>query len=533
MPEAVWTESTTFAPCSRGAYPAGGERLAPDPTMSTPLPISSPPRRPAARFGGRGRLAFAGMLVAVVMLCAAPAAQAWSAATSFRIVGHGWGHGIGMSQWGAYGYAKHGWTYKAILSHYYAGIAFEQRPNIDIRVRLRSGLKAVKITCPNAFTAVGTAKPLVIPAGRTATVTYSGSHYHVVAGDAKKDFSATVVTFAPSKGLLRTLTATDLGTTGAFRGVIRVMRSGGALMMVNKVPLESYLCGSVPHEVSASWPVEALKAQACAARAYVLRLRKPSEASTVWDVYCDVRSQAYAGKGIEKARTNAAVAATAGVTPTYKGNVILAVYFSCSGGHTENIEFGWPGATPLGYLKGVSDPYDYYGSLHDWGPLRRTAGQLAGPLGAKGSLRSVYTVQRGASPRIVKAAIIGSGGVKFMDGNELRMKLGLNSTWAAFTSMSISPAASNHATITAGSSLTLKGRIYPALSAGATVKLYYSYAGTTHSRVVTTTRVSESLGSGYTAKYSSYSTKVSPGQTTKDWFVAGAAKSPVTTITVK
>jgi hypothetical protein len=65
------------------------------------------------------------------------------------------------------------------------------------------------------------------------------------------------------------------------------------------------------------------------------------------------------------------------------------------------------------------------------------------------------------------------------------------------------------------------------------VKLYLSYGGKTHSRVVAATRTSESLGSGYTAKYSTYSTKVSPGQTTKYWFVAGAAKSPVTTITVK
>ena len=181
----------------------------------------------------------------------------------------------------------------------------------------------------------------------------------------------------------------------------------------------------------------------------------------------------------------------------------------------------------------MSDPYDYYGSLHDWGPLRRTARQLAGPLGAKGSLRSIYTVRRGTSPRIVKAAVIGSGGVKFMDGNELRMKLGMRSTWAVFTSMSISPAASNHVTIADGKALTLKCRIYPALPAGANVRLHSSYGGGSHSRVVATTRASESLGGGYTAKYSTYSTRVSPSQTTLFWFAAGKVKSPVTRITVK
>ena len=71
-------------------------------------------------------------LAAAAVLAGAAPAQARSAATLFTITGRGWGHGIGMSQWGAYGYAQHGWTYKAILKHYYTGIAFgtvRQRPH--------------------------------------------------------------------------------------------------------------------------------------------------------------------------------------------------------------------------------------------------------------------------------------------------------------------------------------------------------------------------------------------------------------------
>jgi stage II sporulation protein D len=290
------------------------------------------------------------------------------------------------------------------------------------------------------------------------------------------------------------------------------------------------LRGSVPHEVSASWPAEALKAQACAARAFALGSRKPSQS---WDVYCDVRSQAYVGVGIEDPRTDAAVAATAGVVPVYKGKPILAVYFSCSGGHTESIEDGWPGASPIPYLKGVDDPYDSYGSLHDWGPLRRTAAQLGGPLGVKGALRAVYTVARGSSPRIVKAALIGSGGVKYMDGNELRMKLGLNSTWAVFTSMSISPAPGDHARISPGGSLTLKGRIYPALAPGATVELMFSYDSKWRSRTITTTRATEKLSGGYTATYSQYSDSVSPAQTTRYYFSSGKAHTPTISVAVQ
>ena len=482
-----------------------------------------------ARLGRRGKLALAGALAALVLLVAAGPAGARSSESAFLINGHGWGHGIGMSQWGTYGYAKHGWAYKAILKHYYTGITFGDAANLDIRVRLRSGLSAAKVSCPRAYTATGTGSPLQIPAGATATTTYVNGSYRVVTGSVRKDFSSPV-TFTPSSGALRVLTTTDLGDTGPYRGVIRVVRSGGSLMMINSVLLESYLRGSVPHEVSPSWPIEALKAQACAARAFALGSRKPSQS---WDVYCDVRSQAYVGIGIEDPRTDAAVKATAGVVPTYKGKPILAVYFSCSGGHTENIEDGWPGAAPIPYLKGVNDPYDYYGSLHDWGPLRRTAAQLGGPLGAKGSLRAVYTVKRGSSPRIVKAALIGSGGVKFMDGNELRMKLGLNSTWAVFTSMSINPAPRDHASISPGGSLTLQGRIYPALAPGATVKLVYSYDGKWRSRSVTTRRASENLGGGYKATYSVYSEDISPAQTTKYYFSSGKAHTPTITVAVK
>ena len=208
-------------------------------------------------------------------------------------------------------------------------------------------------------------------------------------------------------------------------------------MMINNVPLESYLRGVVPHEVSPAWPTEALKTQACAARAFALGqppagqglgrlLRRPRPG---------LRGRRHRGRAHRRRRPRHGRR-----LPHYDGKPILATYFSCSGGQTENIELlVWGRAVP--YLKGVDDPYDSYGSLHDWGPLRRTPAQIGGPLGASGSLRAVYTVKRGASPRIVKAAIIGSGGTKYIDGGSLRIKLGLNSTWAIFTSMGISPAA--------------------------------------------------------------------------------------------
>jgi hypothetical protein len=113
------------------------------------------------------------------------------------------------------------------------------------------------------------------------------------------------------------------------------------------------------------------------------------------------------------------------------------------------------------------------------------------------------------------------------------MKLGLKSTWAQFTSMSISPAARDKVAIAPDEQLWLKGRIYPALAEGETLRLYFSDGDAWRSREVTTTVETEKLGSGYTAKYSAYSEGISPEQTTHYYFKAGKAVSPTTTVSVQ
>ena len=277
--------------------------------LTSPAPRVRIPRQAASP----RRLALAAALVLLALLVAAVPAAALSSQYAFTITGHGWGHGVGMSQWGAYGYAKHGWDYKDILKHYYTGISLSNVDNSVIRVNLRSGQSAIKLSCPNAYTVKGSGATWTIPGGTTATTTHTNSGYRVVAGSLRKTFTA-APHFKPTKGALRLITKTDLGDNGAYRGTVKVVYKGG-LMMINHVPLESYLRGVVPHEVSPSWPREALKAQACAARAFALGSKQPSKS---WDVYCDVRDQAYVGVGIEDSRTDAAVRETAGVCPTYK-----------------------------------------------------------------------------------------------------------------------------------------------------------------------------------------------------------------------
>jgi stage II sporulation protein D len=503
-----------------------------DPTRHSPWTSIRPAGRRRLRRGAAALATLASLAVIVL----APATPAWAATTNVTMVGRGWGHGIGMSQWGAYGYAKNDWAYKQILEHYYTGIKLGTVKNDVIRVRLRGGVGTVRLTCANPYRAAITGAQLVIPGGVTAVVSWVGGRYRVTAGGLAKTFSSPV-TFRPLSGQLKTLTPDDWGKTGKYRGLIRVVHSSAGFTIINKLPLESYLRGVVPYEMPASWPIEALKAQACAARAYAQRSRNPGEA---FDVYCTTRDQAYGGVRAEATQTNAATRASAGVVPTYRGAPIAAFYFSTSGGHTENVENVWQ-TSPIPYLKGVEDPYDTYSPLHFWpeNPVLHSTtwyedelGSFSGanPTGVKGSLRTIYVVKRGASPRIVKAALIGTNGMTFVSGASLRYKLGLRDTWVSFTSVSL---IADSSTVTYGAGTRLRGRIYPALEEGATVTLRYVRDGASGSLTVSTTRHTQDLGSGFTATYSTYAYTATPKSATTYYCQSGKGRSPKVALSVR
>ena len=348
MPEAVGTGPDRFAPLAQGAVSSKEEAHVPREPMITSQPTSA--SRAAVSRIRRSRLALAGVLALLALLLAASPAAALSTEYEFTVIGHGWGHGVGMSQWGAYGYAKHGWEYKAILKHYYTGIGFSTVADSTIRVNLRSGLSAVKVSCGHDYTVQGTGAATTIPGGTTATTTYTSLGYRVVAGSMRKTFTG-APTFTPTSGSLNLLTATDLGDTGLYRGTDPRPAQRRRTDDDQRCAARELPAGRRPARGPYEWPMEALKTQACAARAFALGSRQPDKA---WDVYCDVRDQAYVGVGIENPRTTAAVDQTAGVCPTYDGKPIVATYFSCSGGQTEDVKYVWGGDYP--YLKAVDDP---------------------------------------------------------------------------------------------------------------------------------------------------------------------------------
>jgi stage II sporulation protein D len=353
-------------------------------------------------------------------------------AARFTIRGAGFGHGVGMSQYGALGYAEHGAAYDEILRHYYSGTALGTTdPNRPVRVLLQS---TSTVRFSGAAQAGGTA---LVP-GRSYRARAAGGA--VVLSGARGKRIATVTGPLQVSGADGALAlggrAGNGRSNGRYRGMLE-LRPGllGGVDVVNVVDLEDYVRGVVAWESPSSWPIEALKAQAVAARTYAITTKR----SGTFDQYPDTRSQMYGGVAAETASTDAAVAATAGQVVTYAGEPVVTYFFSTSGGRTENVENTVLGTSPRPWLKSVADPYDAVSPRHVWKPvklsMRAAQGKLAGLV--KGSFRGIKVVRRGRSPRIVAADVIGSHGRTRVSGATLRARLGLFDTWAYFTSIGV------------------------------------------------------------------------------------------------
>jgi stage II sporulation protein D len=366
------------------------------------------------------------------LACAAAAPAAAEAATNYTIRGAGFGHGVGLSQYGAYGYAKHGTGYRDIVTHYYKGTRVASAGDRTMRVLLQSGRDTIWVT---GATKAG---PKKIDPERRYRATRDGIDRVVLrtAGGKKVATFEAPLQIASSSGSVVLQGAAQNGTSnGRYRGLIEIRPAlFGGMTAVNALPLDDYIQGVVPGEVPSLWPADALKAQAVAARSYSL---VTDAGGSIFDVYADTRSQMYKGMSSETERTNAAVAATNNEVVKYGDTIVTAFYFSTSGGRTENVENSFYGASPKPYLVSVDDPYDDASPKHRWrftytpAQLRRKLGKLV-----KGSkLRGIKVVKRGVSPRVVLADVVGSRGRTRVRGADLRRTLGLWDTWAYFVTM--------------------------------------------------------------------------------------------------
>jgi len=361
------------------------------------------------------------LLVSLLVLVAGSAAHGRTSAlaqpvpagaATFMVTGHGWGHGVGLSQYGAYGYAQKGVGYEKIVLHYFAGTELGAAPVSRVRVLLTSGASSLDI---------GSTADFKVRDGTGVVHTATAGNYTLKPALKLAVDGQTTARALPGP-LLFQPGAAALGLKHRYRGSIQIDVTAGKLRAINMVGLEQYLYGVVPSEMPFTWLPEALKAQAVVARSYALATRRTG----AFDLYPDTRSQVYLGIEHEKPSTNAAVNATAGQVVLYEGAVAKTFFFSTSGGRTASAEdvFG----EPVPYLVSVADPYDSISPHHDWGPLVFTGAKLAKVLKMKGRVVDLQP-ELNSSGRIKVLNVVGTKSTLALQGADLRRRLGLRSTW--------------------------------------------------------------------------------------------------------
>jgi len=215
-----------------------------------------------------------------------------------------------------------------------------------------------------------------------------------------------------------------------YRGVIDVFINPlGVPVAVNEVGLEDYLKSVVPSEMGPeAFPqIEALKAQAVAARSFAVR-ELDRNAVHGFDVYGDSRAQNYHGAVSEHHLSNQAVEATSGMIAVSGGKPILAMYSSTCGGKTEAYHNIFKGS-PIPYLSGgvdcddSSSPYHRWSNTIDVQKIQKSLDSFAGV----GRIRNLETLDKSPFGRTISMRFSGDKGEKELHGNDLRFALGLRS----------------------------------------------------------------------------------------------------------
>ena len=416
----------------------------------------------------RGPLFIALALVAGLVQVAPTRASA--AEVVVTIDGHGNGHGVGLSQWGAYGYAvDHGWSAGQILDHYYGNtVAGSVALDTTVAVRLqRLDEQQTAVVSPNGQLVVdgvagGPFRSVV------ARELVNGTYRIWARGDAQvcpsaaEDPSATGWTLlgdVPTQVEVRSVVDTsatadygDLpavcepsGTVRSYRGSIRAVNgTAGENRTVNVVPVEQYLRAVIAKEMSPSWAsagggagAQALQAQAVAARSYALAYRWYSYADV-----CDSTCQAYMGAAtrssvaagfvqVEYPSTDAAVIATAGVVRRVgdaSGPIAITMFSASNGGHSA------PGSGGLTPFPAVADEGDDTAANpnHSWTvTLTGTAISTAYP--AIGTFTGLTVLSRNGfgewGGRVTSMTVSGTTTSITVTGADFRTKLGLKDTW--------------------------------------------------------------------------------------------------------
>lgn len=361
----------------------------------------------------------------------------------FTVDGAGWGHGRGMSQYGAYGAAREGLSWKQILNFYYPHTTrVQQAAGAKIRVRITADTDDDLRVLPADGLVVkdkdGGSE--VLPTGsayRAWKVTRSGTGYRLSYLDAGGSWvtratalSSSTWTFSDPAEVVTVWVPG--GAHKELRGTASLVARGTGAVTVNRLSMEDYLKGVVPAEMPTSWSAAAVRAQAVAARSYAARLQSAAKAGTGYDI-CDTTScQVYRGYAstsgghrtvYETANGDAAVKATAGTVLQYGSKIVLTEFASSNGGATV--------ASDLDYQLAKLDPYDDVVASNRW-TRSVTAAAVAKAYPKAGTVLRLHVTERDGvgrwGGRVTSIDVVGSSSTVTATGTSFAGRLGLRSS---------------------------------------------------------------------------------------------------------
>ncbi|MFT3901399.1 MAG: SpoIID/LytB domain-containing protein [Gordonia sp. (in: high G+C Gram-positive bacteria)] len=348
-----------------------------------------------------------------------------TAGEDIRLDGHGLGHGRGMGQWGAFGYAKKGWPADRILRHYYGGTTAGKADKPEVSVILTK-IRGVDVRADAPMKVGGqTVAPgqAVRLSGSTATITSGCGGAPVKSVPLGANPFVDPVNPAPSRPANELLRL--CGNNAAYRGGLGLVDG----KVVNRLHVDDYVKGVIPRESLPKWAdqggAEALKAQAVAARTYALAALESGK-----KIDDTMNSQVYGGVSGEDPRTNAAADATAGQILLAGGKPAFTEFSASTGGHTAG-----------GNFPAVQDDGDAVSPAHRW---TATVGAASvGRAFGVGALKALEVVQANGlgqgHGRAIKVKATGSHGIKEVTGEEARSLLKLKSSWFTVAGQKVKP----------------------------------------------------------------------------------------------
>jgi stage II sporulation protein D (peptidoglycan lytic transglycosylase) len=291
--------------------------------------------------------------------------------------------------------------------------SFKKEKEENVRVLVVTGVQAINVDSTAMFEIRDDYGKNIFAKVQSAALTISGGNISLDG----KSLSSDRLVIVPLDGQWLNLNGTP------YRGELRIAKSSkGDMDVVNVLDVEAYLYGVVPKEMSPQWHLEALKAQAIAARTYVLYQKEKSK-DRDYDVIATTASQVYGGAGVESAMSNQAVDETKGRVLLYDGQLALTYFHANSGGMTEEARRLWGADVP--YLRAVRDDYSVKAPGCLW-KLSLNMDKIRSALNRKGldvgQIERVVPVDVSPSGRVTKIKIFHGGRESVMTGDDFRLK---------------------------------------------------------------------------------------------------------------